>query len=86
MLRDYDDSNCCPSNTQISPSFNEQEVAKAEKLQIRHGLKVLDASGNDLRVTINLFALLFNYFLLLISLLYRAVFNILRRLCIVIKV
>ncbi|CAB5362777.1 unnamed protein product [Rhizophagus irregularis] len=49
MLRDYDDSNCCSSNTQLSPPFNEQEIARAEKLQRRHGLEVLDASGNDLR-------------------------------------
>lgn len=58
MLRDYDDSNCCSSNTQLSPPFNEQEIARAEKLQRRHGLEVLDASGNDLRVTINFICLI----------------------------
>ncbi|GBB88317.1 hypothetical protein RclHR1_14890007 [Rhizophagus clarus] len=52
MLRDYDDFNYCPNNTQLSPSlpaYNEQEMARTGKLQRKHGIEVLDASGNDLR-------------------------------------
>jgi hypothetical protein len=65
MLQDYDGLDCCPNITQLSPSlpaFNEQEVTRAEKLQRKHGIEVLDASGNDLRVIVNFICLIIYLF------------------------